>query len=82
MSAPHDEIVTAHRRAMDAKEQVFLAQDAVSRAWSVEVNAPRRDAKRQALLKKIEKRLARVRGELEQLDNAVLWAQQDGTVVR
>lgn len=79
-----DDIAHAHQHAMAAKEQVFLAQDAVSRAWHAEVNAPTQsqDPRRRRVLGKIEKRLARVRAELEQLDTVVLQAQQNGEVLR
>lgn len=57
-----------HRSAMAAKECTFTAQDALSRVWSEGEPGP----KRRALLKKLERRLARVRAELEQLDNDCL----------
>ncbi len=62
-------ITEAHRRAMLAKEAVFKAQDATSLAWDGATDSERK------LLRKIEKRLAKVRFELEQLDNDVRGAR-------
>jgi hypothetical protein len=72
-----DDVKTAHAHAMDAKEQVFLAQDAISRAWQAAVNAgedPR--GRSTALLRKLEKRLANARHMLEDLDTDYLIAKR------
>lgn len=63
-----DAVDRAHRHAMAAKECTFTAQDEVSRAWASQ--SPNR--RRAALLRKLERRLAKVRTELEQLDNDYL----------
>lgn len=75
-SAPNP-IDAAHHFAMAAKECTFTAQDAVSRAWT-ELATPDMSVaarRRRTLLKKIERRLAKVRRELEELDNDWRGAQ-------
>lgn len=70
-------ILEAHRLAMHTKEATFRAQDALSAAWrshAEEEARGDRSLKRDKLLRKLETRLARVRAELEQLDNEVLAA--------
>lgn len=70
-------MAAAHDAAMLTKESVFRAQDALSRAWSAHAEAEAagdRDMKRDRLLLKMERRLARCRAELEQLDNEVMQA--------
>lgn len=57
-----------HRAAMAAKRSTFAAQDALSLAWSDHADR-RPGALRAAVLRKVERRLQRVRSELEQLDN-------------
>jgi hypothetical protein len=68
-----DEVDRVHRFAMAAKECTFTAQDALSLAWNRGQRATGRQPgtrrKRETLLRKLERRLARVRAELEQLDN-------------
>lgn len=67
-------IARVHKKAMDAKEVVFRAQDALSDAWQAAVNSPHDlnpRGKSTALLRKLEDRLRRVRNELEQLDNDI-----------
>lgn len=65
---PTEPTAEAHRRAMAAKTCIFSAQDALSLAWS-ELAEGRSTAKLAPLLRKLERRLARVRTELDQLDN-------------
>lgn len=68
------QIERMHRKAMDAKEEVFRAQDALSLAWRDAVNEPHHlnpRGKSTALLRKLEQRLLHIRGELECLDNDV-----------
>jgi hypothetical protein len=65
---------TMHLRAMEAKGKIFEAQDALSAMWSLYVEERERGgpiAKIDRFLRAAEKRLARVRHELEQLDNLV-----------
>lgn len=67
-------VLEAHRLAMDTKEATFRAQDALSAAWSSHAEAEARgdrSLKRDKLLRRMERHLARARAELEQLDNAV-----------
>lgn len=75
---PNDQIAQTHATAMSAKNAIFTAQDALSRAWSAHAEAEAsgdRDLKRDRLLRKIERRLGRCRSELEQLDNECLAAR-------
>ena len=60
------QVNTAYLKSMDVKTDVFRAQDAVSLAWEPATYEERK------LLRKMEKRLAKVRSELEQLDNDYL----------
>lgn len=68
----------AHCYAMAAKEAVFCAQDKLSRAWMGDAMPM---GKRAALLRKLERRLAKVRAELEQLDNDALAYRMAGGVL-
>jgi hypothetical protein len=61
-----------HSAAMAVKQAVFRAQDASSRAAS---SWDSFTAQQRRLHRKMEKRLARVRAELEQLDNDYLRAR-------
>jgi hypothetical protein len=68
-----DEVDRVHRFAMAAKECTFTAQDALALAWNdrgqrATGRQPGTRRKRETLLRKLERRLARVRAELEQLD--------------
>jgi hypothetical protein len=58
----------AHDLAMAAKEAIFRAQDACSLAWE-------REPEKRAVQRKVEKRLAKIRAELEALDRDVLAAR-------
>jgi type II secretory pathway component PulJ len=58
----------AHKLAMDAKATIFRAQDACSLAWE-------HDPQQRVALRKVEKRLAKVRAELEALDRDVQAAR-------
>lgn len=58
------DLLAVHREAMAAKRVVFLAQDAVSRAWSRSKVPPALET----LLRKLERHLERARHELEDLD--------------
>lgn len=72
-------VAAAHVASMSAKDSIFRAQDALSRAWSAHAEAEARgdrDLKRDRLLRKMERRLARCRTELEQLDNEALHARR------
>lgn len=72
------EIANAHRQAMTAKSHVFLAQDALSRSWSeIAVVGGPQD---QVLRRRLEKALAKVRAELEKLDNVMLAARRAGLI--
>lgn len=74
-----------HTAAMLAKESIFRAQDALSLAWTAHAETEERfgrDAARKRLLCKMEKRLARCRAELEQLDNEWLAYCAAGEDVR
>lgn len=61
----------AHARAIDAKECVFKAQDALSLAW-IDHAEQRPGAAPVRVLRKLERRLGKVRAELEALDVDVL----------
>lgn len=64
-------ISIAHAAAMDAKEAVFRAQDRLSEAWQEHASRETRgdrDLPRDRTLVQIERRLAKVRAELETLD--------------
>lgn len=62
----------AHHAAMNAKEATFIAQDVCSAGWLRASKAQQRE------LRKFEKRLARVRAELEALDRQYLSARHRG----
>lgn len=69
---PTHHIRATHELAMATKEATFRAQDALSRAWSDHAEREElgdRGRERERLLRKLEKRLGRVRAELEQIDN-------------
>lgn len=68
----------AHGLALAAKEVVFLAQDELSNAWNYQSDVNRPTGKRAALLRKLERRLAKVRAELEKLDNDALAYRMAG----
>ena len=64
-------VAGAHRHAMDAKERIFRAQDNLSLAYTraaaiVDAREQRATMRR---LDRMQRRLAKVRRELEQLDN-------------
>jgi hypothetical protein len=65
---PRASLDGAHALAMDAKAIVFRAQDACSLAFE-------RDPQQRVALGKVEKRLAKVRAELEALDRDVQAAR-------
>lgn len=70
------DVARVHAFAMAAKECIFSAQDAASLAWSAGEPGP----KRRALLKKLDRRLAKVRRELEELDNDWLAVAREVTL--
>jgi phosphopantetheine adenylyltransferase len=76
-------IHVAHHRAMEAKQEIFKAQDAVSSATSIALENDHLSRRawwerrqQQNLLRKIERRLARVRAQLEALDTDIRDAMQ------
>lgn len=79
---PDSTVALTHASAMAAKESIFRAQDALSRAWSAHAEAEARGDRnlpRDRQLRKIERRLARCRAELERLDNEWLsWEVRRG----
>lgn len=73
---PLTNVERAHVRAMEAKRTVFLAQDFLSRAWSDHAEG-RPGAAPAIVLRRLERRLAKARVELEQADNAFLhWRKR------
>lgn len=68
------DLARAHHYAMTAKECIFAAQDALSLVWSEGTHG----AARRAFLQKLERRLAKVRADLEQLDNIALAFARGG----
>lgn len=69
----HRSTLLAHDLAMDAKALIFSAQDAAGDEWR-RANAAA-DVEARRLAEKIEKRLGRVRAELEALDRDVINAR-------
>jgi hypothetical protein len=61
----------AHQLAMEAKRTIFRAQDACSLAWEG-------DPQQRVTLNKVDKRLRKIRAELEALDRDVLAARRNG----
>ena len=68
------DLARAHHYAMSAKECIFAAQDALSLVWQEGAQG----RTRRAFLMKFERRLARLRSELEQLDNIALAFARGG----